>query len=231
MFGLSYYLKGVEINNGNKVEIEYSQVVVAVNEISENTKITEDMVTLKSIPTEAVHPDAVTSVDMVIGGMAEVEIVSGEQVLSNKVITDVEKAALAYRIPENMRAMAIPVNEIVGVAGYINEGDNIDILVTYTNVDNNKDVKNGKSDDSTTYTQFQNIQVIAVGNAVMIAADKQSVLPNSITLLVTPNQAEVLAYAILNGSVHCTLRNPADSGKSDLQFYNTTNFETYKEME
>lgn len=219
VLGLSFYINGIE--NAEKKKDAYSQVVVAVNTIPANVKITADMVKVKSIPTESINTEAITSVDKIIGGISKTEMVKDEQILSSRVVVDARQATLAYRVPQNMRAIAIPTSEVSGVAGFINVGDKIDILATYN--------KNDINTVSTTYTQLQNIEVVAVGNAKLSAEDSQKALPASITVLVKPAQAEVLVYAISNGNLSFTLRNPADSGKANLNFYNSTNFSTYGE--
>jgi len=219
VFGLGFYINTLQ--SAQKKQIEYTSVVVATNTIAENVKVTADMIMLKSIPTESVHPDSITSIDKIVNGVTTTEIIKGEQILSSRIVTDANEATLTYRVPQNMRAISIPASEVSGVAGFINVGDKIDILVTY----NNKDV----NPVSTTYTQLQNIEVAAVGNAKLSEEDKKKALPTSITVLVNPGQAEVLAYAVSNGTLSLTLRNPVDSGKVGLNFYNSTNFSTYNE--
>jgi len=221
--GLSYYIN--KLSNAQKVEIPYSQVLVATNIIPANVQITADMVTLKSVPTEAVHPEAITSPEKIIGKISKAEIVSGEQILSSRIVIDAQKAALAYRVPKDMRAIAVPNSEVTGVAHRINVGDKIDILASYASVDNKKE----GNQVPTTYTQLQNIEVAAIGSDKAPVDDKQKGMPTSITVLVKPAQAEVLAYAVANGTLHFTLRNPIDASKVDLKFYNSTNFTTYLE--
>lgn len=219
VIGLSYYLKNLP--SSEKTQISYSKIVVAANIIPVNVQITADMVILKSVPSESVHPEAFTAVEKVIGKTTSSEIIKGEQVLASRVVTDTSKAELAYRIPQNMRAVTIPSSEITGVAGFINAGDKIDVLVTY----NKKDI----NPVSTTYTQLQNIEVAAVGSSIKASDDGKKALPASITLFVKPAQAEVLAYAISNGTLYMSLRNPVDKGKVDLSYYNSDNFSSYKE--
>lgn len=217
--GLNFYINNLEKIQKN--QISYSRIVVAANPIPANTKVTSDMVILKSIPAESVHPESISSTDKIIGGITKTEIVKDEPILSSKVVVDTKQATLAYRVLENMRAISIPDTEVSGVAGFINVGDKIDILVTYDKKDINL--------FSTTYTQLQNIEVLAVGNAKQSTDDKQKALPTSITVLVSPRQAEVLAYAVTNGSLFLTLRNPIDSKKENLNYYNSQNFSTYNE--
>jgi pilus assembly protein CpaB len=218
VFGLGRYIN--KLTKVQENQVSYSQVVIANNTIPANAKVTAEMVTLKSIPTEAMHVEAITSLDKIIGGVTKVEIVKGEQILSSRVVMDAKQATLAYRVPKDMRAISMPTSEVSGVAGFINIGDKIDILATY----DKEDIK----PVSTTYTQLQNIEVVAVGSAKLSAEDKEKALPVSITVIVKPAQAEVITYAISNGTLFFTLRNPVDLGKVNLEFYNSENFSTYK---
>jgi pilus assembly protein CpaB len=220
VYGLNRYISSLS-TTVSAPTVSYSKVVAAANAIPANVKITAEMVTLKSVPLESVHPEAVTALDKVIGTVSNSDIVKDEQILSSRIVTDTSKATLAYRVPQDMRAVAIPSSEISGVAGYINTGDKIDILVTYDKKDINP--------VSTTYTQLQDIEVAAVGTAVLSEADKKKALPASITVFVKPAQAEVLAYAVANGSLFFSLRNPVDSQRAGLKYYNSTNFSTYSE--
>ena len=219
VLGLSYYL------NSSKQTVTktgtYSDVVVAVNTIPAYVKISSEMLTLKSLPTEAVHPDAVASVASIVGGITNAEISKDEQVLKSRVVTENTEAGLAYRIPENMRAMTIPVTEITGVAGYINKGDNVDILVSY----NDKDTTNLPK--ASVFTQLQNLKVLVIGNAAKTTKEGQA-LPGSLTLLVNPEQAEVLVYALNHGTMNLALRNPVDNKINSLTFYNASNFDSYR---
>lgn len=213
------YIQG--LGNEKVVQADLRNVVVSANTIPAHVKITAEMLTIKTMSVEAVHPESVTNIDDLVGGTTKVEIISGEQVLVSRIITDNVSSPLAYRIPENMRAMAIPMNEISGVAGYIMPGDKVDILVRY----NDEKI----SPTQFVVTQFQNIEVLEKGPYVTIAEEKQMGLSSSLTLLVSPAQAEVLAFANLNGTIQLTLRNPVDTTKVDLQQFDTGNFNTWRD--
>lgn len=201
--------------------VDLKNVVVAVNTIPAHVKITQEMLSIKSLPAEAVHTESFSSTDILIGATTKVEIVNGEQILSSRVVTEGGSASLAYRIPENMRAMSIPMGEIPGVSGFIMPGDRIDILVSYADTNVNPVL--------TVYTQFQNIEVLEKGPYTTNIEEKQTGVASSITVLVTPSQAEVLAYANLNGAMHFTLRNPVDTNKVELPSFSAGNFTTWKE--
>ena len=233
VFGLNYYLSEyTESHPAAARDVELVSVVVAESTIPQHTRITAEMITIQNMPADAVHPEAVRSVNDVAGGVSRAEIIRGEQVLSSRVATDEMRASLSYRIPENMRAISIPVGEITGVSGFISPGDRVDVLVTYTlfpegDVDGEEDTAVG--DIVTTYTTVQNMQVLATGELTHEQDNEERNLVSNITLLANPEQAEVLAFASQQGSIHLTLRSPLDEEIIDLDYYNRENFETFRE--
>jgi len=186
-----------------------------------HVKITPEMLAIKSIPMEAIHPDAFTSVNDAVGGTTKAEVINGEQVIKGRVITEGVSSPLAYRIPENMRAITIPMGEISGVAGFIEPGDRVDILVAFDDVTLNP--------TKVVYTQLQNIEVLEKGPYAATVEEKQVGVATSLTVLVTPAQAEVLAYANYSGTFHFSLRNPVDTTKVELQQFDSANFNTWRD--
>jgi pilus assembly protein CpaB len=121
-----------------------------------------------------------------------------------------------------MRAITIPSEEISGVGGYMVAGDKIDILVSYSDTEINP--------EKVLYTQLQNIEVLEVGpNVTLKKEDQQSTVTSSITVIVTPEQAEVVAFAAVNGSFHFTLRNPMDKTKVKLDQFGSENFNVWRD--
>lgn len=216
---LNIYLRSLE--KETLVEQEKVEVVIATTTIPAHTRITADMLEVAWFPVDSVHPGAYRRIDDVSGGITQSEIIQGEQVLAGRVVTDKMQGTLSYRIPDNMRAIAIPVNEVTGVAGYIAVNDKIDLLVTYRDEE--------IYDKPVTYTVFQNITVLAVGDnpGEKDTAEPQPV--STVTLAVTPAQAEVIAFAFLTGSFHLTLRPPADGYVVELDSYSPDNFDSFRE--
>lgn len=231
IFALNYYLTTVvQEDPAVQREQEQASVVVAVSNIPQHTRITGEMVIMKAVFVDAVHPDALRKIEDAVGGISRSEIVRDEQVLSSRVATEEMRASLSYRIPEAMRAMAISTGEVSGVSGYISPGDRVDILVSYSFfTQEQEDEETGANDILTTYTTMQNVQVIATGGLTHEVDNEERNIVPSLTLLVTPEQAEVLAYASLEGSLHLTLRSPLDEEIVDLDYYNIENFETFRE--
>jgi pilus assembly protein CpaB len=212
------YLGQVEAaSKENKIEM--SEVVVAISEIPAHVKVTEEMLELKEVPSETVHADSYNDISKVIGGTTTTELIAGEQVLSDRIVSDVGDSELSYRIPGNMRAITVPSSEVNGVGGYIVSGDKLDILVSYV----------PSAGVQVVYTQIQNIEVLETGANNVATPETEAGVPTSLTLLVTPAQAEIIAYANLSGSFHFTLRNPVDTAKQDLTGYGTANFDSWRE--
>jgi pilus assembly protein CpaB len=112
-------------------------------------------------------------------------------------------AGFAATIPTGMRAFAVHVNEVVGVAGFAVAGMHVDILVLGT-------PPTGEVVGSLTRTLLQNIQVLSAGQNYQKDAEGKPVLVQVVNLLVTPEQAEILNLAAQQ-TIQLVLRNPADN--------------------
>jgi pilus assembly protein CpaB len=180
-------------------ELALEKVVAARVTVPAYTVVTAEMLELVSLPAMAVHPDAVRDPEEIIGGVTRAELIGGEQVLAERVDVDLERAHFACRVPEGMRAVAIPVDAVSGVAGYISPGDRVDVLVSY---------KGGEG--TVTSTAMQDIMVLAAGPGYREREGGGPEVVETLTLAVTPAQAQEIAFYTLECSFHITLRFPAD---------------------
>jgi pilus assembly protein CpaB len=112
-------------------------------------------------------------------------------------------AGFAATIPQGMRAFAVHVNEVVGVAGFAVAGMRVDLLVSGTPPGSQEGVGN------ITRTLLQNIEVLSAGQNYQKDAEGKPVLVQVVNLLVTPDQAEILNLATQQ-TIQLVLRNPAD---------------------
>lgn len=228
-FGLHFYLGSV--SDPARADSPRSEVVVAKTTIPAHTRISEDMLEVSSLPEELVHGEAVRDPAEAANSVARTEIVGGEQVLRSRLSSEDRGSTLSYRVPENMRAVSIPVDEVTGVAGYVTPGDKVDVLVTYANGDevDEDDEDAGPGDATRTYTVLQRVEVLAVGELPREVEDDESRLVNTVTVKVNPEQAEVLAYSHLSGSFHLSLRSPVDEEEVKLEAFGSTNFNDFRE--
>jgi pilus assembly protein CpaB len=147
------------------------------------------------------------------GGFSKVEEVVDRPVISNilpeEAILDGRLAArgsglgLAPVIPVGMRAVAVRVNDVVGVSGFVLPGMRVDVLVTG---------RPPSGEDTMTTTVLQNILVLSAGQNIQADAKGQAINAQTVTLLVTPEQAETLTLANNEGRIQLVLRNASDQG-------------------
>jgi pilus assembly protein CpaB len=145
------------------------------------------------------------------GGFSKVEEVIDRPVISNVLLDEpILEGRLAARgsglglapvIPVGMRAVTVAVNEVIGVAGFVLPGMRVDVLVTGTPPDGRNRM---------TTTVLQNILVLSAGQAMQADARGQPISAPTVTLLVTPEQAETLTLAGNEGRIQLVLRNGSD---------------------
>jgi pilus assembly protein CpaB len=117
-------------------------------------------------------------------------------------------AGLAATIPVGMRAVAVPANDVVGLAGFVVPGMRVDVLIAGH--------PPGQSDSGGTITKtlLQNIEVLSAGQNIQKDAEGKPVSVSVINLLVTPAQAEMLSLASSEARIQLVLRNPLDTGSA-----------------
>lgn len=120
-------------------------------------------------------------------------------------------AGFASIIPKGMRAFAVHVNDVVGVAGFAVPGMHVDILVSGSPSGSTGvlgfDVGGGGG--SMSRTLLQNVEVLSAGQNFQKDAEGKPVMVQVVNLLVTPPQAEILNLAA-DQKIQMVLRNPTD---------------------
>jgi pilus assembly protein CpaB len=137
-------------------------------------------------------------------------IYAGEPVTEQRLAPVGSGGGLAATIPPGMRACAVRVNEVVGVAGFVVPGMRVDVLITGLPPGGNA------LDGARVRTLLQDIQVLSAG--VNFQQDKEGKPEQAqvVNLLVTPSQAEILSLASNESHIQLVLRNPMDTQVSAL---------------
>ena len=115
-----------------------------------------------------------------------------------------EPHADANRGP-GMRAVAVRVNEVVGVAGFVVPGQRVDVLVLGT------PPNNASAAGTITKTILQNVEVLSAGQNIQKDTEGKPVTVQVVNLLVTPEQAEILSLISNDMRIQLVLRNPLDT--------------------
>src|SRR5262249_12577877 len=114
-----------------KAKLETVDVLVAAHDIPAHTKLTLDQLKVKQIPTQAKLPLAFTKVDDAIGKETQYPISDGEQILPAKFVAQRLDTGLAFVIPAGKRAVSIKASEVIGAGGFVQPGDKVDVIGSF----------------------------------------------------------------------------------------------------
>ncbi|HEX5235139.1 MAG TPA: Flp pilus assembly protein CpaB [Silvibacterium sp.] len=131
---------------------------------------------------------------------------AGEPILTNRLATPGSGGGLAATIPQGMRAAAIKVDEVVGVAGFVTPGMRVDVLIS-----GNPPGTTTNPQGTITKTLLQNIEVLSAGTDIQKDAEGKPQQVQVVNLLVSPPQAELLSLAGNETHIQLVLRNPLDT--------------------
>ncbi len=179
------------------LQIATQDVVVATQEIKPGTTLSREMVKVVSWPKASVPPGSFSASRHTIRKVVMVKTLAGEPVTKSKLVGG--GAGLTVRLTPGYRAMAVKVDEIVGVSGFIAPNDHVDVITTVE--------RNGKSGQNQKISKIvlQNKRVLSVAQKIEREKDEPKVV-RSITLEVTPAEGEKLSLASLQGKVILALR-------------------------
>jgi pilus assembly protein CpaB len=163
---------------------------------------TADVKVIK-VPNLAFPKGAFSKVEDVLDRPVISNILLEEPVIEGRLATKGSGLGLAPTIPVGMRAVTVRVNDIAGVAGFVLPGMRVDVLVTG---------HPPASDGDMTTTVLQNMLVLSAGTTIQPDARGQAIQAPSVTMLATPEQAELLTLAGNDGKIQLVLRNSSDEG-------------------
>jgi pilus assembly protein CpaB len=136
-----------------------------------------------------------------IGRGVTTKIYAREAILDSRLAPKGAGGGLAATIPNGMRAVAVAVNEVVGVAGFAVAGMHVDVLISGT-------PPSGTGGLGTQRTLLQNIEVLSAGQDFKKDSEGKPIAVQVVNLLVTPEQAEQLSLASHQTTIQLVLRNP-----------------------
>ena len=182
-------------------------VVVVKKDVPAGTIISADIIGKNSIPRMYARGKTVdpSNAGTIIGRTLRVPLESKDQILWTDLIEpkdeddDIKGSLLARRIPKNQRALTISVDNVSSISGLLRPNDHVDLLCS---------LREESSGEEATLTLLQNLTVIATGKNI----SNSNFFGNfgTVTLLVMPEEAELITFAQKRGSLSLILRNPND---------------------
>jgi pilus assembly protein CpaB len=178
-------------------------IVLANRDLEAGTVLKEDDVRLADWP-GAVPVGACTRAQDVVGRGVTTPIYAKEPIIDSRLAAKGAGGGLAAMIPQGMRAVAVKVNEVVGVGGFVVAGMHVDILISGNAPNTNAAL------GTLTKTLLQNIEVLSAGQDFKKDTEGKPITVQVVNLLVTPEQAEQLSLASNQTTIQLILRNPLD---------------------
>lgn len=195
-----------------------TRVVAAARDIKIGTVLSApDLTTIQIMGT--VPKSAILDAKNAIGRGVTSSIYTGEPILDDRLAPMGSGGGLAATIKDGMRAIAVRVDQVVGVAGFVLPGMRVDVLISGVPPNANS----GGNNNTQVRTVLQNIEVLSAGTDIQKDAEGKPQQVQVVNLLVTPEQAQVLALASNETRIQLVLRNPLDTKVAPVEGTAMTN--------
>jgi pilus assembly protein CpaB len=217
-----------------------AQVLVAKRDLAMGDRLTRDMVEWRDWPAEGVNPAYISkgspsappaadakaklvvdaakkasdvksallgdsAVEALEGSVVRVAMLAGEPIAQSKLVRSNASGIMAVALAPGMRAMSVPLSPETGAGGFIQPGDHVDVVQT-----RKMDI-NGQGTQWVAATVMKNVKVIAVDASTKADSAKASTAAANATLEVSPEQAEAIVLARVQGDLTLVLRSYADA--------------------
>jgi pilus assembly protein CpaB len=143
--------------------------------------------------------------ETIVGRGVVSQVFQGEPIFDSRLAPAGSGGGLAATIRPGMRACAVRVNDVVGVAGFVIPGMRVDVLIAGSGPGV------AAADGPKVKTLLQNIEVLSAGTNIQKDNEGKPVQVPVVNLLVTPEQAEILSLASNETRIQLVLRNPLDT--------------------
>jgi pilus assembly protein CpaB len=174
------------------------QTIIAAEDISPGTALSGKAVKAVTWPQAVIPPNCASTVREVEGRVVKVPISQGNPVLFSMLAPEGTAAGLSGILEDGKRALTVKVDEVAGVAGFIHPGDHVDVLM---------DMPLKGPTEHFSKTILNDILVLTTGQIWETKGVNKPLVVNTVTLELTPDQAEVLNLASNQGKIRLSLRN------------------------
>ncbi|MEW5742095.1 MAG: Flp pilus assembly protein CpaB [Myxococcota bacterium] len=182
-------------------------VVVAAVDLSEGTVVTLEMMSQRSVPEQFVTSSVVKpdSASYIVNQKVLVPVAAGDPLLWSQFESTKASERLSTKIQKRARALAVEVKGTTSVGGWVRPNDHVDVIGSF------KDPQTG---EQVAVTLMQNVVVLSTGK--ITGTTNVNLLPegqrdySNLSLLVLPEEAEMLVLAQELGALTFTLRNEDD---------------------
>lgn len=186
----------------NHAAPQMTSVVYAATGLPVGARVRSADLKVVAVPVSVKPHDSFARLEDVIDRPVISTILQDEPILRERLAEPGSGAGLAPIIPHGFRAVSVRVNDVIGVAGYVQPGMKVDVLVTG---------HPPQTDETFTRTVLQDIPVLSAGQVLQPEPKGQAINATVVTLQVTPHEAEMLTLATDGGHIQLVLRNSTDT--------------------
>jgi pilus assembly protein CpaB len=180
------------------------QIAVAAKLLNRGVKITAEDIRMAPFLKDTLPSGHFTAADEAVGRIVLQKIQPAEPVYESALApTDMVRGGIAAIINPKKRAMAVKVDDVIGVAGFLQPGHLVDVLVSIE--------QTGEQKDQITKTVLENIPVLSVGTQAEETNEKAAKRVTVVTLEVDLEEGEKLALAVNEGRIQLALRGYTDT--------------------
>jgi pilus assembly protein CpaB len=202
-YGLYQYLE-TQKRRSEEQNSGYKRVILAKVHLPIGTRIEAPNLRQAPWPNKLLPEGFFSDAEALVGRVIKVEAFPGDVIIESKLAPVGSEGGFSSIIPPGMRALTVEVNTFVGVGGFILPNTRVDVLVTVPSYTD--------KEEASTRIILENIKVLAVDQTFQRKGD-DPVTVQTVTLLVTPEQAEKLVLASTEGKLQLTLRNDSDNAQ------------------
>ncbi|WP_051503962.1 Flp pilus assembly protein CpaB [Sphingomonas jaspsi] len=181
------------------------RVAVAAMPLDFGTQLTPEKVKFVNYPATSLPPGTYRTLQELLpagktrAALRPIQI--NQPLLASDLTGEGEGASIAALLPDGMRAATIRINDVSGVAGFVNPNDVVDVLITRQSP--------GGAQQNVTDVLLQNVRVLAKGQSTKDAGQPdQASVDRSVTVEVSPIDAQKLVLGQQLGSLSLVLRKP-----------------------
>jgi pilus assembly protein CpaB len=190
---------------------EFVRVLIAKSDIQFGEIISKDLLGAQAWPADSLPEGVFTGTRALLGPedaspRRAIQVIrKGDLILEDRVSGFGEKVTIVQSLGTNTRAMAIEVDAVTAVGGFVMPGDRVDLVLT-----------EGRGSDLRAATILQDIRVLGIDQSTG-QEKKASRVARTITVEVTPREGQVLALAQRAGTLSLTLRTRNDVADTELE--------------
>ncbi len=204
------------MGHGN-AQPELSQILVATADIPAGAFVRSDaQLAMVDWPKGNINSSMLTNQDTKAadynGAVARRSIQKGEAIVKNLLVKSNEGGFMSAVLEGGKRAVSIAVDSTTGNAGFIFPGDHVDLILTHS-------VTRQSVQSRASETFIENVRVLAVDQKIDNPENK-AMIAKTVTLEVTPKQAEEINLAKDLGKISLSLRSLATKKKEAVTLSN-----------